>query len=106
MTTTMALSRRAFLGTTGALVVTFSLSGRVCAQATGKKGPKLPKDLAKYSDLDSWIRVEADGTVTVFTGKAELGQGLKTAILTVVLAVAADVAISSASSGQARITSR
>ncbi|HYM43202.1 MAG TPA: hypothetical protein VET46_10605 [Steroidobacteraceae bacterium] len=33
-------------------------------------------------------------------------EGLKTAILTVVLAVAADVAISSASAGQARITSR
>ena len=29
--------------------------------------------------LDSWIRIDADGAITVFTGKAELGQGFKTA---------------------------
>ena len=33
--------------------------------------------------LDAWIRIDADGDVTVFTGKAELGQGVKTAILQV-----------------------
>ena len=31
--------------------------------------------------LDSWIRIDADGAITVFTGKAELGQGIKTALL-------------------------
>src|SRR5262249_11844023 len=31
-------------------------------------------------DLDTWIRIDAGGTVTLFTGKAELGQGLRTAI--------------------------
>src|SRR5262249_207948 len=31
--------------------------------------------------LDSWIRIDADGSITVFTGKAELGQGIKTALL-------------------------
>ena len=31
--------------------------------------------------LDSWIRVDADGRITVFTGKAELGQGIKTALI-------------------------
>jgi len=31
--------------------------------------------------LDSWIGVGADGSITVFTGKAELGQGVKTALL-------------------------
>ena len=30
--------------------------------------------------LDSWIRIDADGSITVFTGKAELGQGFKTAL--------------------------
>src|SRR6202030_2026367 len=29
--------------------------------------------------LDSWVRIDADGSITVFTGKAELGQGFKTA---------------------------
>ena len=32
--------------------------------------------------LDAWIRVDAEG-ITVFTGKAELGQGIKTALLQV-----------------------
>src|SRR5579862_52810 len=30
--------------------------------------------------LDRWVRFEADGTVTVFSGKVELGQGIVTAI--------------------------
>jgi nicotinate dehydrogenase subunit B len=34
--------------------------------------------------LDAWIRVDADGRVTAFTGKVELGQGIKTALLQVV----------------------
>src|SRR4029079_5654843 len=29
--------------------------------------------------LDSWIAVNADGTVTAYTGKCELGQGMLTA---------------------------
>ena len=31
--------------------------------------------------LDAWIRIDAKGEVTVFTGKAELGQGVKTALI-------------------------
>jgi len=30
--------------------------------------------------LDNWVRIAPDGRITVFTGKAELGQGLSTAI--------------------------
>ena len=33
--------------------------------------------------LDSWIRIDADGAITVFTGKAELGQGITTALIQV-----------------------
>jgi CO/xanthine dehydrogenase Mo-binding subunit len=40
----------------------------------------LPISLARYPELDSWIAVEPDGTVTLFTGKVELGQGLVNAI--------------------------
>src|SRR2546423_1521736 len=31
--------------------------------------------------LDAWIRVDADGTISVFTGKVEFGQGIKTALV-------------------------
>jgi nicotinate dehydrogenase subunit B len=76
-----ALTRRRLLGQ-GALVVAFSLSRRATAQVAEKK-PALPGDLDKYPLLDSWIRIDADGHITAFTGKAELGQGLKTALIQV-----------------------
>ncbi len=40
--------------------------------------PKPPGSLATSPYLDAWIRIDAGG-ITVFTGKAELGQGFKTA---------------------------
>src|SRR5690348_9181795 len=74
-------SRRAVL-TGGALVVGFSLLPRSgAAQGVAETAPKLPGDLAKAPMLDAWIRIDSDGGVTVFTGKAELGQGLKTALI-------------------------
>jgi nicotinate dehydrogenase subunit B len=78
-----ALSRRALLGGGSALVVSFSLlrgpSSSTLAQATP---PRLPGSLRTTPLLDAWIRIDADG-ITVFTGKAELGQGIKTALLQV-----------------------
>jgi len=72
-------SRRAFLAK-GALTVAFALSRGAAAQDADVL-PALPGDLAKSPLLDSWIGVGDDGQVTVFTGKAELGQGLKTALI-------------------------
>jgi nicotinate dehydrogenase subunit B len=40
----------------------------------------MPPSLERNPDLDTWLRIDAAGTVTVFTGKVELGQGIKTAI--------------------------
>lgn len=37
-------------------------------------------DVDRNLDLDTRIRVDADETITVFTGKVELGQGLRTAL--------------------------
>jgi CO/xanthine dehydrogenase Mo-binding subunit len=77
-------ARREFLLRSGALVVSFSLLGRVHAQEAGKEGaPPLPGSLRHTPLLDSWIRIGADNRVTLFTGKAELGQGIGTALLQV-----------------------
>ena len=77
-----ALSRRGFLAASGALIVGFSLapSSRLFAQKAAA-GPKLPGSLDANPLLDSWIRIDADGSITVFSGKAELGQGVKTALI-------------------------
>ena len=40
----------------------------------------LPYSLQQNPDLDSWLRINTDGTVTLFTGKVEFGQGIKTAL--------------------------
>lgn len=74
-----ALSRRDFLAASGALIVAFSLTRSSALLA--QKGAKLPGSLDTNPMLDSWIRIGADGSITVFTGKAELGQGVKTALL-------------------------
>ena len=36
------------------------------------------------SQLDSWLRIEADGSVVVRTGKVELGTGTRTALAQIV----------------------
>ena len=41
---------------------------------------ELSPSLARNPELDAWVRVDPDGTITLFTGKVELGQGVKTAI--------------------------
>src|SRR5579864_3915072 len=40
----------------------------------------LPADLETNKRLDSWLLINTDGTVEVFTGKVELGQGNITAL--------------------------
>jgi len=74
---TALLTRRDFAKAAGALVVAFSIAPRFAlAQATAQ----LPGSLDKNRRLDAWIRIDPEGTVTVFTGKVELGQGAVTAL--------------------------
>jgi len=75
------LDRRRVLAGSGALIVSFSLPDAFAQEReTQAPAPKPPGSLAKAPYLDSWIRIDADGTITVFTGKAEIGQGMKTAV--------------------------
>lgn len=91
MSAAFPLSRRSVLAGTGALVVSFASRGLLAQEAAPSPAPaaeppkpaKLPGSLDQTRMLDAWIKIEANGQVTVFTGKAELGQGIKTAILQV-----------------------
>lgn len=66
-----SISRRTFLKTSGALVVTFSLAPEsIFSQRL---------DGASSNQVDGWLAINGDGTVTGFTGKCELGHGLYTA---------------------------
>jgi nicotinate dehydrogenase subunit B len=70
------LTRRQFGKTAGALVVAFMLTPRLA----GGQTPKLPGSLANNRALDAWLRIDADGSATIFSGKVELGQGILTAL--------------------------
>lgn len=78
------LSRRAFLGGTGALVVGFAVPRYLTpaqARAAAAKPAKAPLEGLPPGRVDSWIAVKGNGRITIFTGKAELGTGTATASL-------------------------
>jgi nicotinate dehydrogenase subunit B len=77
--TTTTLSRRKFLKQSGVIVASFSLAGPA-AIAQQAARPPLPGSLNTNRMLDGWIRINANGSVTVNTGKCEIGQGILTAL--------------------------
>jgi nicotinate dehydrogenase subunit B len=71
-----ALNRRNFLKSAGVLIVGFRMAGDD-AQAQFGQAP-LP-GAPPMGQVDSWIAIGADGSITAYTGKEELGQGISTA---------------------------
>ena len=73
-----SLSRRNFLKTSGALIVSFSAATLLhpLVLAQGPFGTHMSH--IDPGQLDSWIAVGADGLVTAYTGKCDLGQGMAT----------------------------
>jgi len=75
---TISVNRRDFAKGLGGIVLAFTLDS---AWAQQQEQPKpLPGSLGGNRMLDAWIRINADGTATVYTGKVELGQGIVTAL--------------------------
>jgi nicotinate dehydrogenase subunit B len=73
-----AITRRDFVKTSGALIVSFSgvafLEPFAIAQGPFDTHPSH----IDPNKLDSWIAVASDGTVTAYTGKCDFGQGMYT----------------------------
>ncbi|MBV9175139.1 MAG: xanthine dehydrogenase family protein molybdopterin-binding subunit [Chloroflexi bacterium] len=102
------VSRRAFLGGGGALVVSFSLMQLAQAQSDPSQAQPTPQTPATAqptevaeqqpvpspvsapsnppkasidaNQVDSWLSVGQDGKVTIFSGRVELGTGTRTAL--------------------------
>jgi CO/xanthine dehydrogenase Mo-binding subunit len=81
MNAPIILDRRRVLAGGGALIISFSLTSAFAQQqdAPAAPAPSPPGSLKTSPYLDAWIRIDTDGGITVFTGKAELGQGFRTA---------------------------
>src|SRR5690242_11908199 len=72
------VSRRDFLKTSGALVVSFSAASLARPFALAQGPFDTHPSHVDPKKLDSWIAVASDGTVTAYTGKCDFGQGMFT----------------------------
>jgi len=79
MTAQASMGRRQFLQAGGALVVGFTLPLPAYAQRQPGADAALGKTL-DVNAVDGFVAVNADGTVTIYSGKVDLGQGLRIAI--------------------------
>jgi len=74
-------TRREVLKTGGQLLVSFTLAERACAALAQSSARK--KTVAS-DEVDGFLSIDADGQVTIYTGKVDLGTGLPTALTQIV----------------------
>lgn len=75
------LNRRDFLKQAGALTIAFSF-GMACRPTVAEQAvvTELPGGLRNAPRINAWLEVLADGRVRIYSGKVELGQGIRIAI--------------------------
>jgi nicotinate dehydrogenase subunit B len=77
-------NRRTFLKSAGTLTIGFSLWGGCWVAsdtAENQSAPlEFPRALQRHPRINAWLQVLADGRVRIFSGKVELGQGIRIAI--------------------------
>ena len=73
------LARRDFFKILGSGIAVFAMARNASALQETAPGPHMqPPQLPK--EIDSWLHVGDDGTVTAFTGKVEVGQNARTSL--------------------------
>src|SRR2546423_11844175 len=78
----MTIARRDLLKAGGAVIVTFACRS-ASARAWGESDVVGCQDAGKPldpADVDSFLAFHSDGTVTVYTGKVDVGTGLRVAV--------------------------
>src|SRR5687768_4808157 len=78
MNTHFVPSRRTVLKSGGALVVSFSFAGPI-AEALAQ-GATADKPLA-LTEVDTFLSIDAQGMVTIYSGKIDFGTGVRTALM-------------------------
>jgi CO/xanthine dehydrogenase Mo-binding subunit len=78
----LEITRRQFLTTTGALVISFNLFSP--ARKVAAQFATLPSGDIDPTSLDSWLAITPDGYVTFYTSKVEIGTGTITALAQIV----------------------
>jgi len=77
-----ALDRRDFLRAAGAGVIVVSVLPGARGQESGGGRRGSPSEAAENqpADVGAWLHVAEDGAVTVYTGKVEIGQNVRTSL--------------------------
>jgi isoquinoline 1-oxidoreductase len=74
-----AVNRRDFVRSLGGGLLVIGLIGEVQAQESGRargaRRPEMPQQMS------AWLHIGADGMITVYTGKAEVGQNTRTSLI-------------------------
>jgi CO/xanthine dehydrogenase Mo-binding subunit len=70
-------SRRDFLKTAGVMMIGFGVAATTAGTAEAQS-PLNPSGNIDATQLDSWVAIGADESITIFAGKAELGTGVRT----------------------------
>src|SRR2546428_621531 len=82
MSTNLEITRRQFLKSAGALMIAFGLPVELRAQTVGRDGsfggPFPP------NQLDSWLIIQKNRSITIMTKKVELGTGVSTSLQQIV----------------------
>jgi nicotinate dehydrogenase subunit B len=81
MSDTSTLTRRDFLKAGGAIIVGFSLANRLGAAFA--ENAATAKTVAP-DEVDAFLAIDAQGAVTVYSGKVDLGTGVRTALTQIV----------------------
>jgi CO/xanthine dehydrogenase Mo-binding subunit len=80
MTEFLTATRRDFLKAGSALVVSFALAGRMAeAEAADAMGKTVAPD-----EVDGFLAIDGKGAVTAYSGKVDLGTGVRTALTQIV----------------------
>lgn len=73
------VARREFIQLLGGGVLLFSALGDAAGQESGG-GRRGGRDESLPQEIGAWLHIAQDGAVTVFTGKAEVGQNIRTSL--------------------------
>ncbi|HTD88737.1 MAG TPA: molybdopterin cofactor-binding domain-containing protein [Candidatus Binatia bacterium] len=72
-----SFKRRSFFKTVGAGIIVLGLLDKAVAQESGRRGGgRRPAP----QDIGAWLHIGEDGQITVYSGKAEVGQNIRTSL--------------------------
>ena len=76
----MAIDRRQFFKTLGCGIVVLFLADAAFSQESGGGGRRGGRGGGRPAEISAWLHIGEDGKITVFTGKVEIGQNIRTSL--------------------------